>query len=289
VPVDAAGARSFLVVSVVNPKGGVGKTTLATNLAVYLRALAPELEVLLLGLDDQSMIDRMFATGEAPARTWRTVAAGLRRGELAVVGGRHGVHYVPSARDIGELNRTLEDPRRLERALARTGWRGIVVIDTKGDLEILTVNALLASDLVLVPVRDDTSLREARKVFERLREWGLPRERARVVLCMVDLRVRYRQEVPCGVHDLLLSELARLGLPSIGTLVSQSPVVEALSTSPGGRPLPILEGAPHSVVHRQMLELGVQVLKALGREAEPAAATALLRVGGVKRRLLRTA
>jgi cellulose biosynthesis protein BcsQ len=276
-------------VSVANPKGGVGKTTLATNLAVYLRALAPALEVLLLGLDDQSMIDRMFATGEGPARTWRTVATGLRTGNLTVCSGRHGVHYVPSAPDIAELNRKLEDPRRLEKALGRTDWRGLVVVDTKGDLEILTVNALLASDLVLVPVRDDTSLREARKVFDRMREWGLPRERARVVLCMLDLRIKYRQGAPCDVHALLLAELARLGLPSIGTLVSQSPVVESLSTNPGGRPLPILEGAPHSLVHRQMLELGGQVLRALGREPEPAAAAALLRAGGVKRRLLQTA
>ena len=53
--------RRFRVVGVTSNKGGVGKTTLATNLAIYARALHEAMPVLALGLDDQTTLDRTFA------------------------------------------------------------------------------------------------------------------------------------------------------------------------------------------------------------------------------------
>ena len=73
-------ARPFRVLTVTNNKGGVGKTTLATNLAVYFRALREDLPVLFLALDDQPLPDRMFGLGgEAPRQT---MAMALSRGRL---------------------------------------------------------------------------------------------------------------------------------------------------------------------------------------------------------------
>ena len=53
------------VLTVASNKGGVGKTTLAANLAVYLRALREDLPILVLSLDDQELIGRLFALEES--------------------------------------------------------------------------------------------------------------------------------------------------------------------------------------------------------------------------------
>ena len=59
-PPSPAEAAPRAVLAVSSNKGGVGKTTLATNLAIYLRALREALPVAIVGLDDQSGVDRMF-------------------------------------------------------------------------------------------------------------------------------------------------------------------------------------------------------------------------------------
>ena len=269
--------RGFRVISVVSNKGGVGKTTVATNLAVYLRAMREDLPILVLGLDDQPAIDRMFAIGAAAEPP--TVADALRAGSLApaIRLGQYGVHYVPTSARISELKREIADPGLLESVLERTGWRGIVVVDTKSDLEILTQNALRASDLALVLARDQLSLGEAGKVFELLGGWKRPRETARVLLSLVDLRVRYAEGGKRDVLSLLLSEIRSLGHPLFETFLSSSPKVESLQTNPARAVKSILHGAPTSIVHRQMRLLAEEVLRSVAPaevptgEARPAA------------------
>jgi cellulose biosynthesis protein BcsQ len=285
--------RPFQVISVASNKGGVGKTTIATNLAVELRAALPEVEVLLLGLDDQANLDRMFALDEEPpGAAHRTVLEALREGDLraAIRPGRHGVHYVPGSPDVAELKREIRDPLHLEAVLRRCDWRGLVVLDTKSDLEILTQCALAASDLVLVVVKDHPSLLEAEKVFRLLTRWGEPPERARIVLSLVDLRIKYREGEDRDVLSLLVSEIRRRGHPLCEAFLSASPKVEALATNPEGRLESIAHGAPGSIVHRQLRVLTDEVLGLLGRtrsdaegRADPAPRQPL------KRRLLQRA
>ena len=262
-------SRPARVVTLTSNKGGVGKTTLALNLAVLLRAREPETPVLVIGLDDQDVIDRMFATGDAPAGP--DVADVLRGADLraAIRPGRFGVDYVPTSAAVGELKRTLTRPHRLADELARSGRSGLVLIDTKSDLEVLTQNAIWASDLALVPVTDQTSLHEAEKVFRLLEGWGRPRERARVVLSLVDLRIKYAGGEHGDVLALLLAEIRGRRLPLLESFLSRSPRIEALNTNAGGRPLPICEQARGSLVHTQLRHLADELLRALP-EAAPA-------------------
>jgi cellulose biosynthesis protein BcsQ len=272
--------RGYRVISVVSNKGGVGKTTVATNLAVYLRAMREDLPILLLGLDDQPAIDRMFEI--EPRAGQPTIAEALRTGSLApaIRLGQYGVHYAPTSARTCDLKREISDPGHLDHVLADARWRGIVIVDTKSDLEILTQNALWASDLTLVLARDQLSLGEARKVYDLLAGWKRPRESARILLSLIDLRIRYAKGESRDVMSLLLSEIRSLGYPLFETFLSSSPKVEALQTNPAHVVQSILHGAPTSIVHRQMRLVAEEVLRivapaaALAYAAQPVASPA---------------
>jgi cellulose biosynthesis protein BcsQ len=275
------------VIAVSSNKGGVGKTTRAANLAIYARALRESLSVLVVGLDDQNVIDRMFRL-RAPLPGEGNLKHGFaqRSLESVIQLGNYGVHFVPTPPDTTLLKARAEDPRTLARILDRTAWSGLVILDTKSDLEALTISAFHAADRILIPVADWTSLEEAAKTFALLERAGLPRDRARIVFTLVDRRTR----VDGDDRDLfarLRDEVRRRGWPHLETWLSRSPRVEALNSGTGV-PLSILHHARGTQVHQQMRDLCEEVLRdfALGAAAPPPAEASVeleprRRVGGV--------
>jgi cellulose biosynthesis protein BcsQ len=251
------------VIAVASNKGGVGKTTLAANLPVYVRALHEDLPILVLGLDDQDLIGRMFALDGS--RPERTILEALRHRDLAsaIQLGQYGVHYVPPSPEISDLEAALSDPFALRDLLVRSGWNGLVVIDTKSDLGSLTQNAIAASELVLVPVSDRTSLDQAERIYAFFDAWQRPRARARIVLSLVDRRVKFRSGEQADILGLLLSEVHRRGYPLFESFVSRSPKIESLGTNPEGLVHSILHGAHGSLIHRQLVHLAGDVLRVL--------------------------
>jgi len=260
-PPNASTRASVLVVS--SNKGGVGKTTVAANLAIFVRALREDLPVLVVGLDDQQVLDRMFGLRPLLPGEGNLKHGWAERSLARVIQlGQYGVHFVPSPPDLTLLKARAEDPRTLSRILAASEWSGLVILDTKSDLEALTLNAYYAADRILMPVSDWSSLEEAGKAIALLERLKLGVDRARVVLTLVDLRSKLEGG---GLHlvDRLLDEIERRGWPCYTTHLSRSPRVEMLNSSQP-RPLPILQHARGSIVHSQMRDLAVEALADLG-------------------------
>ena len=144
-----------------------------------------------------------------------------------------------------------------------------MIFDTKSDFEVLTRNAVAASDLTLVVVKDHASLLQAEKVFQLLRDCGRPRECSQVVLSMVDRRIRYPEAGGSDVLALLIAAIRQQGYPLLESFISHSPKVASLETNPTGSLLPVLIGAPRSVIHRQLYHAAHDVLKLLDQFGLP--------------------
>ena len=250
------------VVAVVSNKGGVGKTTVATNLAIYLRALHEDLPVALLTLDDQSIVERMFRL--APAAPG---AGNLKHGwsercfDRVLELGQYGIHFVPPPPDTGPLKSRAQDSRTLARILAATQLGGVWLVDTKSDLEELTRNALFASELVILPVADQASLEEAGKALTLMERDGGRPERGRVLLTLVDRRTRI-DDAKRDLEQRLAAAVDAEGWPRFETSLSRSPRVEALNSATG-TPRSILHHAKGTAIHRELRELAEEVGKLL--------------------------
>jgi cellulose biosynthesis protein BcsQ len=262
------------VVAVSSNKGGVGKTTLATNLAVYVRALREDLPVLVVGLDDQRTLDRMFALSpNALAGAPNLKHAWAERClNSAIQLGEYGVHFVPSPPDVSLLKARAEDPRALARIIEASEWPGLLILDTKSDLEALTQSAWHAAQRILLPVSDWASLEEAGKIFRQLDRAGLGAARARIVFTLVDRRTRSDG----GDHQLferLVEEVRWRGWPRYEATLSRSPRVETLNSG-SERPRSILHHARGTAIYGEMRDLCFELMRDLRLDELPAPAAA---------------
>lgn len=195
--------------------------------------------------------------------------------------GQYGVDYVPATQDLIRLREIVKDPETLRRVLLASKRTGTIVIDTKSDFERPTHSAILASDLTIIVVKDNASLIEASRTFDLLEKAGRPRESAKILLSLVDMRVKYSGEEQTDVLAHLIGQIRKEGFPLFETFVSRSPKVESLYTNPTGRAIAILQGARTSVVHRQMIQLTQEVaahLDALPRISQMAGEVAMTAV-----------
>jgi cellulose biosynthesis protein BcsQ len=285
------------VIAVSSNKGGVGKTTVATNLAIYLRALYEDLPVLLIGLDDQSVIDRMFRLRpRVPGEPNLKHAFAERSLDRAIQLGQYGVSFVPTPPDVELLKARVDDPSTLRRMLDRVELPGVAILDTKSDLEALTRNALHAADLVIVPISDWASFEEAEKLQALLAKTPAGETPGRALLTLVDRRTRV-DESGRDLYDRLVTAIDERGWPRFETYLSRSPRVEALNSATSN-PGSILHHARGTQIHVQFRTLAEELVRTIdpdgglapARTAPPPAAPepdAAAPFGSLKRALLR--
>jgi len=199
------------IVAVFNQKGGVGKTTTALNLlaAMALRKQRP----LAIDLDPQCHLSQIF--GVSPRNADDSVYSFFVRqrplDDIAQIT-RSGVILLPAHLELSKLDTLLGKGvnvvTRLRLALHRPGATpGPAVIDCCPLLNVLSLNAIFAADLVLVPVSADfLSLKGAEQVeralnaLEPVLKRRLPR---RYVLTRYDQRRRMSEAVEERMRESL--------------------------------------------------------------------------------------
>ncbi len=192
------------VLAVANQKGGVGKTTTAVNVSAYL---ALGLRVLLVDLDPQA--NATSSLGLDPSRvalsTYDVLIGQAPLGEAIVGSGRAQLDVAPASRALAgaqvELVDMVDRERRLAHALEDTASRyDVVLVDTPPSLGILTLNALVAADLLLAPVQCEylalEGVAQLMETIELVRATLNPRlELLGMLMTMFDPRTRLSPQV----------------------------------------------------------------------------------------------
>ena len=146
------------ILAIANQKGGVGKTTTAVNLSAALAELGRK--VLVMDLDPQGNASTGLGVdpGRRQSGIYQVVSAGAPVERSVMESVVPGVWLVPSTIDLAgaeiELVGQFSRETRLARAIEGVApTYDFVVLDCPPSLGLLTVNALTASDELLVPIQ----------------------------------------------------------------------------------------------------------------------------------------
>ena len=234
------------ILAVANQKGGVGKTTTAVNVSAYL---ALGVRVLLVDLDPQA--NATSSLGLDPngveLSTYDALIGQAPLREAIVNSGRPQLDLAPASRALAgaqvELVEMVDREQRLKSALAEvTDSYEIVLIDCPPSLGILTLNALVAADLLLAPVQCEylalEGVAQLMETIELIRATLNPRlELLGMLMTMYDPRTRLsgqvieevRRHFPDRTFETVIPRSVRLSeAPSYG-----KPVLEYEPTSRG--------------------------------------------------------
>jgi len=198
-------------VAIANQKGGVGKTTTAVNLGASLAAA--ERRVLVVDIDPQGNASSGlgYPPGSVERGVYDVLLDGVPAQELTKTTGLPFLRLLPAHRDlvgaelelVGEADREM----RLRNALKTVGDEyDFIFIDTPPSLGLLTLNALVAADAVIIPLQCEYYALEG--LGQLVATINMVKERLNptleiegILLCMYDPRLNLTLQVQAEVRE----------------------------------------------------------------------------------------
>lgn len=247
------------VLGIINVKGGTGKTTTAINLGVYLAAFGKH--VLLVDLDPQAN-----ASGGLGVKLekdhysiYHALVSDVEPGALIKKTSVFGLDILPSSESLAGANIELVDFKNRELQLKKVLSKvkdnyDFLVVDCLPSVGILNVNALAASDYILVPVQAEyfalSGLEQLLSVVDLVKKYLNPDLQVLgVLVTMFDKRNHLDRNILNQVHKNFPGYIFNTVIPR------QVSFAEAPSLGKS-----ILQHDPYSRGARAYRELAIEVL-----------------------------